>query len=162
MRRTIGMITLLVSLLVVTGSPPVHAQPDPQLTCQGENIDVQVDRVIEVLNNNTDAVPSAVAPLISSNTTEVHIQTAEQNYYTVHVDNSLTITGVSTGQAENPDVIVKTDRSTACTVYTHDNPISAGLQAYENQDVTIEATNPTDKAKVYIAKRAMDVASLFN
>ena len=162
MKRTIGMITLLVGLLVVTGSTPVHAQPDPQLTCQGEQIDVQVDRAIEVLNNNTDRAPSAVASLISSNTTEVHIENADEEYYTVSVDDSLAITDVSAGQAENPNVIIKTDRSTACTVYTHNNPVSAGLQAYENQDVRIEATNPADKAKVYIAERAMDVASLFN
>jgi hypothetical protein len=159
--------TLLVSLLVVAallagGVGSVGAQSNPQLTCGGETGEIQIDQVVALYNENTDAVPSMIGSIAASNTTELQINNAAQEYYTLQADGSLQITAVKRGAADDPNVIVETDRETACSLYTAEDPVAAFNQARAAGDITIKGgDSPVDKAKVFIVKRATDIAGMF-
>ena len=64
------------------------------------------------------------------------------------------------GSADTPDVIVKAERDTACTLYTAPNPVRAFETAYNNGEITVEATNPVDSAKVYVVDKVVGVLGL--
>ena len=161
MHRTLFVTLVVVVALVagVTGS--VSAQSNPPITCGGETGEIQIDQVVAVYNDNTDAVPSMVGSVAASNTTELQVENAAQEYYTLQADGSLAITSVELGEAENPNVIVKTDRQTACSLYTAADPVAAFNQAYDSGEITIEGAGTIDKAKVFIAKQAMNLAGMF-
>jgi len=158
--------TLLVALLVAVGllvgaAGPVGAQSNPPITCGGETGEVQIDQVVALYNNNTDAVPSMVGSVAASNTTELQIENATQEYYTLQADGSLEITSVELGEADDPNVIVETDRQTACSLYTAENPVVEFNGAYDSGEITIEGAGTIDKAKVFVVERAMDLAGMF-
>jgi len=115
MYRTL-LVTLILAVALVAGvTGPVSAQSNPPITCGGETGEIQIDQVVAVYNNNTDAVPSMVGSVAASNTTELQVKNAAQQNYTLQADGSLEITSVELGAAEDPNVIVKTDRQTACS-----------------------------------------------
>ena len=102
-----------------------------------------------------------VGSVAASNTTELQVKNAAQQNYTLQADGSLEITSVELGAAEDPNVIVKTDRQTACSLYTATDPVAAFNQAYDSGEITIEGAGTIDKAKVFIVERAMDLAGMF-
>lgn len=161
MHRTLFVVLLVAVALLAGATGPVAAQSNPSITCDGETGEIQIDQVVALYNNNTDAVPSMVGSVAASNTTELQIQNAAQEYYTLQADGSLEITSVELGEAENPNVIVETDRRTACSLYTAQEPIAEFNEAYDSGEITIEGAGTIDKAKVFIAKRAMDLAGMF-
>ena len=161
MYRTL-LVTLILAVALVAGvTGPVSAQSNPPITCGGETGEIQIDRVVAVYNNNTDAVPSMVGSVAASNTTELQVKNAAQQNYTLQADGSLEITSVELGAAEDPNVIVKTDRQTACSLYTATDPVAAFNQAYDSGEITIEGAGTIDKAKMFIVERAMDLAGMF-
>jgi len=102
-----------------------------------------------------------VGSVAASNTTELQVKNAAQGNYTLQADGSLEITSVELGEAENPNVIVKTDRQTACSLYTAEDPVAAFNQAYDSGEITIEGDGTIDKAKVFMIKQAMNLAGMF-
>ena len=155
-------VTLLVAVALLAGATgPVSAQSNPPITCGGETGAVEIDQVVAFYNNNTDAVPSMIGSVAASNTTELQIQNAAQEYYTLQADGSLEITSVEFGEAEDPNVIVTTDQQTACSLYTAADPVAEFNDAYDSGEITIEGAGTIDKAKVFIVKRAMDLAGMF-
>ena len=117
MRRILFVTLLVVVALLAGATGPVAAQSNPSITCGGETGEIQIDQVVTLYNDNTDAVPSMVGSVAAANTTELQIQNAAQEYYTLQADGSLEITSVALGEAEDPNVIVETDRQTACSLY---------------------------------------------
>lgn len=161
MHRTL-FIALLVAVALLTGvTGSVGAQSNPPITCGDETGEVQIDQVVAFYNNNTDAVPSMIGSVAASNTTELQIQNATQEYYTLQADGSLEITSVEFGEAEDPNVIVETDRQTACSLYTAADPVAEFNEAYDSGEITIEGAGTIDKAKVFVVERAMDLAGMF-
>lgn len=161
MHRTL-FIALLVAVALLTGvTGSVGAQSNPPITCGDETGEVEIDQVVAFYHNNTDAVPSMIGSVAASNTTELQIQNATQEYYTLQADGSLEITSVEFGEAEDPNVIVETDRQTACSLYTAADPVAEFNQAYDSGEITIEGAGTIDKAKVFIVERAMDLAGMF-
>lgn len=157
------LIGLLLIGLITTGVGAVAAQqPSTELTCGSQTYDVDIRNAVSLYNANTDAVPSPIARVAGSNTTELRIEGASQPYYTLSADESLQITSLEVSQADNPDVIIKTDQETACLVATSSDPVSAFQTAYSNDEVTIEGTNTVDQAKVFVIERVLEVASLLN
>ncbi|WP_144050462.1 hypothetical protein [Halorubrum persicum] len=122
---------------------------------------MSVDRSVALFNANTDAVPSPVASLVSSNTTEIRLTNASQSAYTVSLNESLKITGVDVGPATDPDVTVTTTRSTACEVYTAEDPVSVAQQAYSDDEITVEGHGVVNQAKTGIVDIAIDIIRLF-
>ena len=161
MHRTLFVALLVAVALLAGATGPVAAQSNPSITCGGETGEIQIDQVVALYNNNTDAVPSMVGSVAASNTTELQVKNAAQGNYTLQADGSLEITSVELGEAENPNVIVKTDRQTACSLYTAEDPVAAFNQAYDNGEITIEGDGTIDKAKVFIVKQAMNIAGMF-
>jgi len=160
--RRILFVTLLVAVALLAGATgPVAAQSNPSITCGGETGEIQIDQVVALYNDNTDAVPSMVGSVAAANTTELQIQNAAQEYYSLQADGSLEITSVALGEAEDPNVIVETDRQTACSLYTAEDPVAEFNQAYESDAITIEGAGTIDKAKVFVVERAMDLAGMF-
>ena len=156
------VVTLLVTVALLAGATgPVAAQSNPSITCGGETGEIQIDQVVALYNNNTDAVPSMVGSVAASNTTELQIENAAREYYTLQADGSLEITSVALGEADDPNVIVETDRQTACSLYTAENPITEFNEAYDSGEITIEGAGTIDKAKVFVVERAMDLAGMF-
>ena len=78
MHRTLFVTLVVVVALVagVTGS--VSAQSNPPITCGGETGEIQIDQVVAVYNDNTDAVPSMVGSVAASNTTELQVENSAQ------------------------------------------------------------------------------------
>jgi len=161
MHRTLFVALLVAVALLAGATGPVAAQSNPPITCGGETGEIQIDQVVALYNNNTDAVPSMVGSVAASNTTELQVKNAAQGNYTLQADGSLEITSVELGEAENPNVIVKTDRQTACSLYTAEDPVAAFNQAYDNGEITIEGDGTIDKAKVFMIKQAMNIAGMF-
>jgi len=155
------MLLVVVVALVAGVTGPASAQSNPPITCGGETGEIQINQVVDVYNDNTDAVPSMVGSVAAANTTELRIKNAAQEHYTLQADGSLEITSVELGEAENPNVIVKTDRQTACSLYTAADPVATFNQAYDSGEITIEGAGTIDKAKVFIAKQAMNLAGMF-
>jgi hypothetical protein len=156
------LVTLLVTVGLIAGATgPVGAQSNPPITCGGETGAVQIDQVVAFYNNNTDAVPSMIGSVAASNTTELYIANATQRYYTLQADGSLEITSVELGEADDPNMIVETDRETACSLYTASDPVADFNQAYDSGEITIDGVGTVDKAKVFVVERAMDLAGMF-
>lgn len=158
MKRAIISILIAASLLSV---PPAAGQSQPTITCAGEPHPVDTQDAVALYNENTDAVPSVLTGAIASNTTEIRIENASQEYYTVRTNTELNVTDVSVGPADDPDLIVRSDRDTACDAYTASDRVGTLKTAYENDDITIEATGTLDKAKVFVGERAVDVLNMF-
>lgn len=161
MRRTLGVTLLLLVALVAGASSPVHAQSSPSITCGGNTTDLQINQIVSLYNDNTGAVPDVVRPAVGSNTTELYIENAAQPYYTLQTDDSLAITDVSLGEASDADVLVQTDRATACSLYTASDPVTEFQQAYNSGDIEIEGQGTVNQAKVFVVERVMDVMNMF-
>jgi len=165
---TLTAIVVLVTLGMVAGTATVAAQPDtdleetPTIQCDGETGEIDVDYAVDLYNENTDSVPSLLQGVIASNTTELQIEDAEQDAYTLQTDGSMEITDVELGSADDPDVIVQTNRETACVLATADDPIDAFNTAYENDEVTVEGQGTVESAKVYVVEIAMEVMNFLS
>lgn len=161
MGRLLLVSLVLITALIIGATGSVSGQSNPPITCGGDTSNIQIDQVVALYNQNTDAVPSIVGSVAASNTTELQIDNAAQEYYTLRADGSLEITSVTLGAATDPNVIVKTDRQTACSLYTAQDPVAEFNQAYDSGAITIEGAGTIDKAKVFIVERAMDLAGMF-
>jgi len=160
-------LSILVATVVLTGivattggGAAQSAEPTPTLTCGTETYDVDIATAVSLYNANTDAVPGPIASVISTNTTEIRIENASQKRYTATTDGNMQIVDTAVGPGDEPDVIVKTDRDTACALYTANKPVEAFETAYNNGEITVEATNPVDSAKVYIVDKVVGVLGL--
>lgn len=170
--------TLAVGVGMATTQPSMQSQPDaspnspsasqasqaslPSLQCGNTTYDVDVRKAVGLYHENTDAVPPAIAPLVAANTTELRIDGASQRYYTIYMDSSLSITAVDLSQPSNPDVIVSTNRATACTVFTSATPASTAQTAYADGDISVRATNPVDQVKVSVVEGLTNIADFLN
>jgi hypothetical protein len=121
---------------------------------------VDIDRAVELYNANTDSVPGPLQGVVASNTTELQIQKAQQKYYTLETDGSMNITDVTVGETDTPDVIVKTDRDTACALYTASNPVNAFNTAYSNDEITVEANGVVNQAKIFVVEKVVEVLNI--
>ena len=159
---SILLVTAVLTGIVATtgGVTAQSTEPTPTLTCGTETYDVDIDTAVSLYNANTDAVPGPIASIISTNTTEIRIENAAQKQYTASTDENMQIVHTTVGPAGEPDVIVKTDRDTACALYTANKPVDAFETAYNNEEITVEATNPIDSAKVYIVDKIVGVLGL--
>jgi hypothetical protein len=160
------LITLVVAVGLSFGlMTPVQAVETPSetvsLQCEGESLSVDVDSAVSLYNQNTDAVPSAVDTVVNSNTTHLQIRGAQQEYYTAHTD-GLNITSVELGQIGEPDVIMITDRETACDLYVSDQPVSDFQDAYANDDIELEAKGTVNSATVYAIEAVSDGIDFIN
>ena len=99
MYRTL-LVTLILAVALVAGvTGPVNAQSNPPITCGGETGEIQIDQVVAVYNNNTDAVPSMVRSVAASNTTELQVKNAAHPNYTLQAAGSFELTSVDLGSA---------------------------------------------------------------
>lgn len=152
---------LIAAGLLVGAVGPVSAQSNPPITCGGETERVQIDQVVALYNNSTDAVPSMIGSVAAANTTELRIKNAAQEYYTLQADGSLEITSVELGEADDPNMIVETDRQTACSLYTAENPVAEFNEAYDSGEITIKGAGMIDRTKVFVVERAIGLAGMF-
>lgn len=164
MPRENHRIALLVALTLLTiplaGPVQAHDGEHPSdetvtLNC-GESVNVAIPHAIQLYNENTDSVPDMIGGAIASNTTEF-IVTDSNKTFTLQTDNSLKINSYTVSDAANPDVIVKADTDTVCSVTTATDPVAAFNTAYDSGAITIEGTNTADQAKIFVIDKVMEL-----
>lgn len=151
---------LLIGGIVAFSTPAAAHSGHATLTCGEKTHEVNVDKATKLYNNNTDAIPSPIASVLGANQTEIQIDNAAQKYYSVQTASDMTITSVELGQSESPDIIVKTDRDTACSLYTASNPVNTFETAYNNDEIDVKATDPVGSAKVFVVEKVVDILSM--
>ena len=152
---------VLIGGVVAFSTPAAAHSGHATLTCEEKTHEVNVDTATKLYNNNTDAIPSPIASVLGANQTEIQIDNATQKYYTVQTASDMTITDVELGQSESPDIIVKTNRDTACSLYTASNPVKTFETAYSNDEIKVKATDPVGSAKVFVVEKVVDVLNMF-
>jgi hypothetical protein len=73
----------------------------------------------------------------------------------------MNITDVTVGKTDTPDVIVKTDRDTACSLYTAPNPVNTFNTAYSNGEITVEANGVVNQAKIFVVEKVVEALNIF-
>ena len=73
-------------------------------------------------------------------------------------DGDFTVTGFETGEPADPDVIVETDRQTACELATAEDPVGTFQTAYANDRIEIESTGVVSGAATYVVDTVVDAA----
>lgn len=160
MKRVVHLL-LTLGIILAAGSIPVHAQSQATITCDGEDISIQTDAATDLYNENIDEIPSYLRGLVASNTTEIHVENADPEYYTVTTNDDREVTDVRFGETDSPDVTVTTDEATACSVYQSDDPVATARDEYSNDDITIESTGVVNKVKVSVVDTVVDLADMF-
>lgn len=137
-------------------------QQDVTIQCEAIEEPIQFDVVVDMYNNNTDVVPDMVGSAVAANTTQIDIRNAQQQYYTINTDQSLRITNLEIGQTDSPDVIVVTDKETACDLYTSKNPASTFQESYADGDIEVEAKGTVNSAKVFVVEKVVEASNLID
>lgn len=154
-----GMLVVFIVLGTFT-SVPVAAGQSATLTCDGEQADIPIENVTTQFNQNVDKIPDKIKPFLRSNTTELQIRNASQVSYTIKTNDTFHITQATVGSPAEPDVIILTDRATACSLYTAEDPVTAFQDAYEAGDIEIEGRGLINQAKVFIVERLFGAGDL--
>lgn len=149
-----ALYILLVGVLVLSSTAvPVTATGEPtlpdeqvMLNCEEQTYQVNYSVATQLYSTNTDAIPDVVKPFVQSNSTEIVIENANQQYYTVTTDSAMDVTEVALGQTANEDVTVTLNRSTACRLYTAEDPVSTFQTVYANDAIEIEPTGTIKSA----------------
>ena len=149
-----AVLVLAAILLVASVSAPVHAASDaPESTtieCEGEDTAVDVETAVALFEDNTDAIPDVIKPVLPSNVTHLQIDGAENGDFEIVLDKEFNVESVEPGEPDDPDVIVKTDRETSCELVTAEDPVATFTKAYEAGDVEVEPTGTVAGAAVYL------------
>ena len=161
MRQSIAVgIALVVAASVLM--MPVQGQTasagTTTLSCDGTQETVDIETAVSLFEANTDQIPSVIKPALSSNTTHLHIEGAATADYTVSTDGEFTVTGIEIGEPTDPDVIVETDRGTACELATTEDPVGTFQTAYANDRIEIRSTGVVGGAATYVVDRVVDAA----
>lgn len=159
MRQSIAIgiaVVVLTSVLLM----PVQAQTasggTTQITCDGSQATVDIETAVSLFEANTEQIPSVIKPALASNTTHLHIEGAATADYTITTDDDFTVTGIETGEPADPDVIVDTDRDTACDLATAADPVDTFRTAYANDRIEITSTGVVSGAATYVVDRVVD------
>jgi len=159
MRKQAIIALVVAGGLAIAMLTPVQAvetpSESPTLNCDVDAVEVDIDTAANLYNNNTDAVPPVISSAVNTNTSELQIRGADQEYYTARTD-GLNLTSVELGQAEEPDVVLVTDRETACSLYFSDEPVSDFQQAYIDDEIEIEAKGTANSAAVFVIEKVTD------
>ena len=159
MRQSIAIGIALVVLASVV-LLPVQAQTAPagttEIRCDGTQATVDIETAVSLFEANTDQIPSVIKPALSSNTTHLHIEGAETPDYTVRTDDEFAVTGIEIGEPAEPDVVVETDRQTACALATADDPVGTFQTAYANDRIEIRSTGVVGGAATYVVDTVVD------
>ena len=159
MRQSIAVGVALVVLMSGLAIP-VQGQAAPsgttEINCDGSQTTVDIETAVSVFEANTDQIPGVIKPALASNTTHLHIEGATTSEYTVTTDADLTVTGIEIGEPANPDVIVATNRNTACALATADDPVETFQTAYANDRIEITSTGAVGGAATYVVDRVVD------
>ncbi len=161
MRLGVLLGAILITAVVVGGATPVQAQTSPDnvtLQCEQTATPVNIAEAVSLYEQNTDAIPGVVKPLLASNTTKLSIAGAEQQFYTIETSDSLQITDIRVGEPSTYDVTVRTDRETACALATAEQPVGVFQEAYSNGEIQVEGNGVINSARVTAAKTAADIA----
>lgn len=150
------MIVSVGPMSVASAQQPSLPNEPVSIDCSDGEYSIDYPTVAQLYNKNTDAVPGLVKPLIQSNTTKVVIEDASQRYYTVKTNPSMEITSISLGEPTNEDVVVRTDRKTACQLYTTDQPVQTFQRVYGNDRIEINPNGTLKSAAVGIADAVAD------
>lgn len=154
----VSAVILIVGLIATPAAiaeSPSLPETESTLTCGGGNHNVNYGTATSIYNNNTDAIPSPIKPVIQSNTSELQIENASQEYYTITTDDSMKITSVSLGTTSKEDVKIVTDRDTACSLYTATDPVSTFTQAYADDEIEIESKGVIKSAVTYVVEKVV-------
>lgn len=159
-RSTIATLLAVIVVLGGFAAVPVAAGETATLTCEGETAEIPLDNATSAFNQNVDTIPDQIKPFLKSNTTELQIRNASQISYTIKTNDTFHITNATVGSPVEPDVIVLTDRATACGLYAAEDPVAAFQDAYKAGDIEIEGRGLINQAKVFIVERLFDAGNL--
>lgn len=153
MIRTSSAIAISILLLIsITATPVVGNTNTAETTtieCDGSEAHVDIEEAIEIFESNTDSIPSIIKPALAANTTHLKIENANNNDYTIKLDDSLSVTQIELGEPNNPDVIITTTRDISCELATSEDPVNTFNKAYENDKINIEHTGAIGGAISY-------------
>jgi len=156
-------IAIGIALVVMTSvlMMPVQAQTasgeTTEINCDGSTATVDIETGVALFEQNTDQIPTVIKPALASNTTHLHIEGAATAHYTVTTDAEFTVTGIKVGEPADPDVVVETNRKTACELATADDPVGTFQTAYANDRIEINSTGVVSGTATYVVDRVVDV-----
>jgi len=153
----IGIALVVLSSVVLMPVQGQTAQAETtEIRCDGAQATVDIETAVSLFEANTDQISSVIKPALSSYTTHLHIEGAETANYTVRTDDNFTVTGIEIGEPAEPDVVVETDRQTACELATAEDPVGTFQTAYANDRIEIRSTGVVSGAATYVVDRVVD------
>ncbi|MEA1931993.1 hypothetical protein [Halohasta litorea] len=159
MRQSIA-IGIAVVVLTSVVMMPVQGQTvsggTTEISCNGSQATVDIETAVSLFEANTDQIPDVIKPALASNTTHLHIEGAATADYTVTTDADFTVTGIEIGEPADPDVVVETNRNTACEITTADDPVESFQTAYANDRIEITSTGVVGGTATYVVDRVVD------
>lgn len=154
----LGVLIASVSMVPIAAAQQASVPNDEvSLTCNDEELTVDYGTVTQLANANTDAIPGPLKSFMGANTIELEVENADQQYYTITTDSSMKITQLSLGQPESPDLMVQSDRTTACEIYTADQPANAFQTEYQAGNIDVEANGAVKSAVVSVTESLSDL-----
>ena len=162
------LVAVMVVMAVISFASPVVAQSQDtttdentfSVTCSENTVSVPLSDVKKAYNNNTGQVPGVLEPALTSNTTLVEITGADNPYYTLQtVDGSLEASSLTATETEDPDVIVRVEKSVVCALPQSNDPVQTLTEAHQDGALEITAQSTVNKVKVFIVEKVMDLAS---
>lgn len=158
MRQSIavGLTLVVVASVLLMPVQGQTASGETTIACDGSTATVDIETAVSLFEANTDRIPGVVKPALASNTTHLHIEGAATPDYTVRTDTDLAVTGIDVGEPDDPDVIVETDRDTACELATADEPVETFRTAYANDRIEITSTGVVGGSTTYVVDRVVD------
>lgn len=158
---TPAFVAIIVVITALTVVPPAAAQAS--VDCG----DPAVTTFAETYNANLQSAPSIVSDLFAGKTTELRVgdgstmptaTTGDAYHFTLAADGALTDCGA--GDADAPDIRVRTSNETLTAIATAEDPGAAFQDAYASGDVQVAGIGITNGVLVGLVELAGWLAGL--
>lgn len=152
-------VGLAVALVVFSAAPTVGAQSEGGL---------DLDSMVQLYNENLDSAPSIAKGELAGKSIELRVgnggtmATASSGtayHFTTDADGQVTDYGE--GDADSPNVRVRTSEETMNAILESDDPQAAFDTAYENGEIAISGVTLTDSIRIELVKFGVWLGKLF-
>jgi hypothetical protein len=152
------VVGVLVIAVVVAAVPSGVGGQDTA----SETGEVDVERVVELYNENVDRAPAIAQGEFAGETIEVRYGEGDRiagpddgNVVTFVTDEDGVVTDYGREEFDNPTLRVRTSEATYREIITDDDPRAAFDEAYENGDIRVNGISLTKSVEVEVVKVAV-------
>ncbi|WP_284012683.1 hypothetical protein [Halobaculum litoreum] len=155
--KSITVAALVVFSVLAVSVAPVAAQSEAD-SC---TVDLEgMQMAVDTYNGNLDQLPGPLRGQLAGERVNVVITSSDGDYeYSAVTNGDARVTSFSEDLVENPTLRVETSESTVCEILDSQNPAAAALDAYRNDDITVEGVGVTKSVTLRVAKTLFDVGS---